>query len=379
MKLFYQALLVHILLNLYVFWRGWKVLPDRKIYKALFLGLFVFEFIVYIVGFTFGMELPSDVFRIIIAIGTSWALFIFYMTLLLLIYDVGKLACYIINRNKAKKESQKRKIRIRRIYYIFSILAVSLIMCFGYYHFSHPSVVEKKIVVNNSAAYLKKLRIVEASDLHIGYLNDKDFLKIYVDKIMDQKPDIILIAGDIVDYDLRPLLEQEMDKEFKRLKAPYGVYACLGNHEHYADSERKIKWLKEDTGITILQDSVVKIADFFYLVGREDRKSPRKPLKEIIKGIDKRLPIIVLNHQPNNLEEEIENNVDVAFYGHVHDGQVFPVNYVAKLLYELSCGYMKKDNTHIFISSGLGIGGSQYRIGTQSELLVVDVEFTSAD
>ena len=72
----------------------------------------------------------------------------------------------------------------------------------------------------------------------------------------------------------------------------------------------------------------------------------------------------------------MENGADIALYGHTHDGQVFPFNIFTRMVFEVSRGYKKKENTHVFVSSGVGLSGPQYRIGTKSEIVVLDVTFS---
>lgn len=369
MKLFYQIIIVQLLFNFYVFWRGWKILPDKKVYKLSFTGVFIIELIVYLIGFIIGDKLSSGLFRIILITGLSWAIFIFYMMIWLALFDFVRLVRYWLD-----KKNTTSFWRLRRVYYCCSVLLTALIMLWGYHAYMDLSVVEKDIVISKEAASLDRLKIVVVSDLHLGLINNKEIVRMQVDKIMEQKPDLILIPGDIIDYDLAPLADQRIDEDLMKLKAKYGVYACPGNHEHYGDVVNKNRWLEEKTDIRLLHDSVVEVADLFYIIGREDTKVPRKSLSEIMDRTDKRMPVIVLNHRPDNVNEEVENGVDIAFYGHVHDGQIFPVNYVARILYELSYGYKEKRNTHLFVSSGLG-GVPPFRIGTRSEVLVVNVLF----
>jgi predicted MPP superfamily phosphohydrolase len=375
MKLFYQIIIVHILFNLYVFWRGWKILPDKKLYKYSFAGIFLIEFLLFLLGFIGGNNLPPALLRTIFFIGFSWAVFIFYMVIFLVLQDVGKFFYLKIT----KKPKIENGLKLRRYYYSFSVLLTFLLMIWGHYTYLHPSVVERDIVIYKNTPELNQLRIVVASDLHIGIVSDKPVVQRYVDLIMQQNPDIIFLPGDIIDYDVKPLIAQHIDEDLKMLQAPYGVYACTGNHEYYADGGDKIRWLKDNTHIIMLQDSVAQIANSLYVVGREDPRSPEKtmPLKDILEGIDRDLPVFVLNHRPDDLNEEVDNNVDMAFYGHTHAGQVFPLNCFLKILFELPYGYMQKQDTHLFVSSGLGVGGPEYRIGTRSEILVVDVKFSS--
>ncbi len=88
--------------------------------------------------------------------------------------------------------------------------------------------------------------------------------------------------------------------------------------------------------------------------------------------------MIVLNHTPDNLDEEMENGADIALYGHTHDGQIFPFNIFTRLVFEVSRGYKQKGDTHVFVSSGVGLSGPQYRIGTKSEIVVLDVTFSGS-
>lgn len=375
MKVFFNVILAHTFLNAFVLYKGWKVIPHRKSYRIPFIALFIIDLLVYLVGFTFREHLPFDVLRTIMILGTTWAIFILYMSAFILLYDLGKWLFIRISQLIRGRFHKFNPRRVTQSFYLGMALFVVTMMSWGYYKFFHPVINERNITIQKEIAGRDNLRIAIATDIHVGYINDKQVLKKYIDKILEQKADIILFAGDIIDYSLKPLSEQHVETEFQRLTAPLGVYAALGNHDHYADEEEKISWLKEKSGITILQDSLILIDNSFYLVGREDRKSPRKPLEEILSGADKSLPVIVVNHQPNIPEEEVENNVDLAFYGHTHAGQIFPLNLILKMAYELAYGYKQKENTHLFVSSGLG-GTPQFRIGTNSEIIVVNLKFS---
>ena len=261
-------------------------------------------------------------------------------------------------------------------------------------------ITEKNLTIEKHSPNVKNLRIVVATDIHAGYLIDKKIISMYVDKIMEQKPDLILLVGDIVDYDAKSLYEQQIETEFHRLKAPYGVYASTGNHEYIELDEpkdEKILWLSQKAGINVLRDTTVMIADSFYLVGREDDMCKnRKQLPEIMQGVDRQYPVIVMNHEPHRLQEEVEAGADIALYGHTHNGQFFPNNVIMavssmiynsgilpesisskmRFMYEIPYGYKKKGDTHVYVSSGLGLAGPQYRIGTVSEIVVLNVNFS---
>ena len=374
MKVFLNAIIVHTLLNTYVFIRGWQILPKKGIAKTTYVGLFAVELSIYLFGFFAAERLPIEILHPIMILGTSWMVLIMYLAGMLMLFDLVKLLGRKIKRLRAR--INLGSLNLRRMYFLLSSVLVVALMIHGSYRFWHPVVTEMDLHIEKKAD-IKQLKVLVVSDIHVGYLINRDVLKMYVDRIMEQKADIILIPGDIIDYDLPPVEYERMDEEFRRLNAPYGVFAVTGNHEYRLNAEDKIKWLSEKAGMTVLRDEAVNINDLFYIVGREDDKTDRirKSLKTIMQNVDRDKPVIVMNHEPHRLYEESDQQVDLAVYGHTHNGQLFPNNLLIKLLYEKGYGYKKKDNTHIYVSSGLGLSGPQYRIGTISEIVVFNLTF----
>ena len=131
----------------------------------------------------------------------------------------------------------------------------------------------------------------------------------------------------------------------------------------------------------MLRDTTVIIDNSFYVVGREDRDikrfagKERKPLGELVKDINKNLPVIVMNHQPFELSEAVERRVDLHISGHTHHGQLWPFNYITEKVYEISRGYEKRDNTHLFVSNGVGTWGPPIRIGNRPEIVNIKLKF----
>jgi predicted MPP superfamily phosphohydrolase len=393
MRVFFNAIIVQIFLSAYIYWFGWQGLPDKKYLKILYVSVYIVELIIYFIGFFTSEYLSFEALHDLAWVGTTWMLFTIYMTGLLLVYDLIK---YLNRKGKILPKLDLKAKKNRLAYFVFSLVLVSLVMAYGNYRFWNPVVTEMDMSISKESP-VKNLRIVVATDIHAGYLIDKEIVSMYVDKIMEQKPDLILLVGDIVDYDVKSLYEQRMETEFLRLKAPYGVYASTGNHEYIELDEakdEKILWLSEKAGLTMLRDTAVLVDSAFYIVGREDDMcKTRKNLPEIMQGVNKNLPVIVMNHEPHQLQEEVDAAADIALYGHTHNGQFFPNNAIMKLssmlynakiipennksrfMYELPFGYKKKENTHVYVSSGLGLAGPQFRIGTISEIVVLNVKF----
>ena len=218
------------------------------------------------------------------------------------------------------------------------------------------------------------LDIVVASDIHLGTLVGQRRLDKIVDRINSLDPDIILLPGDIVDEDLGPVIKQNLGESLRSLKSRFGVFAITGNHEYIGGVEEASRYLV-DHGVTVLRDRVLRINETVYLVGREDRsmdrftEKTRKPLKDLMAEVDGRFPVILMDHQPFHLEEGENNGVDLQISGHTHHGQLFPLNFITGRVYELSRGYKRKGNTHIYVSNGVGTWGPPVRLGNRPEIV----------
>jgi predicted MPP superfamily phosphohydrolase len=236
-----------------------------------------------------------------------------------------------------------------------------------------------EINIDKSGGELEELNIVAASDIHLGTIIRNSRLKYIVDKINNLSPDLILLPGDIVDEDVSSVMEQNMASILKQLNAKYGVYAITGNHEYIGGVQETVKYIR-DGNVTVLMDSIEKIANSFYLIGRKDHSAisfgdSRDTLATILESADKSLPLILVDHQPFNLEEAQMNGIDFQISGHTHHGQLFPFNFITKRVYEKSWGYMRKNSTQYYVSCGVGTWGPPMRLGNRPEILNIKVLF----
>jgi predicted MPP superfamily phosphohydrolase len=197
-------------------------------------------------------------------------------------------------------------------------------------------------------------------------------------------PDVIFLLGDIVDGELGPVMRGDLLKYFKGPETKDGLYAITGNHEFIGGAKRTIPYI-ESKGIRVLKDEVVTLPGGIQLIGRLDRDSrrfygkERLPLEELMKGIDHSRPIILLDHQPFHLAETEKYGIDLQLSGHTHNGQMWPLNYLTRRIYELSYGYMRKGNSQIIVSSGFGLWGPRIRSGSHSEVLLINIKFTGGE
>lgn len=244
---------------------------------------------------------------------------------------------------------------------------IFIVFLYGNLHYKHK---HREEITLFSEKVTSPTRIVMISDLHLGYHNRRAELHRWVDMINAEKPHVVLIAGDIIDGSIRPLREERMDEEFHRIKA--SVFACLGNHEYYSGEPEALQFYK-DAGIELLQDSVVELADLC-IIGRDDRTNKhRKSLGALMKQAHPSDFCILLDHQPYYLEQAEKHHIDFQFSGHTHHGQVWPISWITESIYECAYGAYKKGETNYYISSGLGIWGGKFRIGTCSEYVVMTI------
>ncbi|MCL1937729.1 MAG: metallophosphoesterase [Candidatus Azobacteroides sp.] len=366
---FFLVFLLYTLINFYIFRRGRTALTSvRKTYFIYCLLFFIFysAFVIAMLGRNY---LPLGLQKVLYFIGTCWMGVLFYITLYFLITD----CLYVLNRFFRFLPRKITPLLFRRIQVVSGYLIVIIALTVGYIRFNHPVVVEKDITIHKPGGHYKELKAVVVSDLHLGVQVDKKKLQKYVQLINSQQPDIILIAGDIVDNNVLPLNEERMYEEFNQLNAPLGVYFCMGNHEYLSGIEASRKFL-EKTNITLLVDTAIQVNHSFWIIGRNDQQGGfRKPLHELVAQTDTLQALILLDHEPYFLDDAVNRGIDLQISGHTHDGQLWPLNLMVEKMFELAHGYKQKGKTHFYVSSGLALWGPPFRIGTQSELVVLHI------
>lgn len=354
--------------NYYVFYRAWHAIPANTIARGLLIVFAVIVILSFLLTFVAGEIFPVSVTSVLYKIGTGWFFTFIYFLIINLLMDLVRVTRMV------PKETFNEYTQENWLSFGLIVGFIGLLMLCGYLKYRHKERVELPITINKEGHNVKSLKIVAVSDLHLGYGIGQDELRQWIELINKEEPDIVLIGGDIIDNGLRPVNEARMYNDFKDIKTKYGIYAVLGNHEYISGVNQSRKFY-EEAGIHLLRDSQVLIDSTFYLVGRDDRMNPdRKSLKELTDSLDKTKPVILLDHQPYHLEEAVENGVDLQFSGHTHRGQVWPISLVTDLLFENSHGYLEKGDTRIYVSSGIGIWGGKFRIGTQSEYVVINME-----
>ena len=343
---------------IYIAWHVWVMLPFSAIWKLLIIlaGILCVGMLFMIFARKFD-SYPLPVAQAAYEIGTSSLIVLLYLVMLFLVLDLGRLL-HLVPKSLLCHNWQTALVLF---------VAVFAIFLYGNLHYYNK--VRVPLELKSSKPLPREYKVVMLSDLHVGYHNPRKELARWVDMINAEQPDFILVAGDIIDGSMRPLIEEHMAEEFHRLKAP--VYACLGNHEYYAGNPEARQFYK-DAGIRLLIDESVVIDSCIVVIGRDDRTNMRRqPVKDLMRPLtSERLYTIVLDHQPYNLDRSEAAGVDFQLSGHTHRGQVWPISWITDHIYECSWGSHQRGNTRYYVSSGIGIWGGKFRIGTQSEYVV---------
>lgn len=300
-------------------------------------------------------QLPSWFHRALFTTGSVWMGFLLYSVMLLIVADLAKLAIPTMGHV---------------LWYVLPATCV-ILLC-GYFNYRHPKVEHIEVSVGKEFDG-GDLRVVAISDVHLGYGTGIKSLERYVELINAQHPDLVLIVGDLVDNSIKPLIDKPFDKVLSGITAPLGVYMVPGNHEYISGIDKVSDSLKE-TPITLLRDSVVTLPNGVQIIGRDDRANRhRKSLEELLSRTAADRPAIVLDHQPYALAEANSLKVDMLLCGHTHHGQLFPFNLLVDCMYDQGHGYRKWSNSHIWVSSGLSLWGPPFRIGTNSDMAVIEL------
>ena len=358
--------------NFYVFYHGLQALSGYQWIKPYYIVLFILLALSYISARILQSFDLGNISDTLLLIGSYWMAALVYFLLISIAVDLLKLVNHFITIFPAFVNFNYEKTKL--IVFAVSIFSVTGLLAYGFYNAKHPVVNRIELNFSKENAKGLSLNAVVVSDIHLGPLTDAKWFDDAVSRINELNPDIIILAGDVFDEDIKPVLERNLGDHLLNLKAKYGVYAITGNHEYIGGVEPAVKYLT-DHNVKVLRDTGVFINNEFYLIGREDKDKERfsgkkrKNIDELITETDIKYPVILLNHQPAKSEEITGKGIDLSISGHTHHGQFFPNNLITSLIYEVSRGLVKKEDVWVFVSTGLGTWGPPIRIGNKPEIV----------
>ncbi len=376
MAVFFTIVLaIYSLVNLYIFFKGYGSIPALKNYRLLYSLVFFLLSVIFIAAKVLESKHSSVITDILNIIGGFWLAFMLYGFLFFLISDIALLLL-----RTGGIITGENILNFRKWTFIITVSVSSLLIAGGFINALIPVVTRYNITINKPAGELKTLRIAAVSDIHLGSIIRKRSLKKLSVMLTEMNPDLVLLLGDIVDGELGPVLRGDLLQYFTCPECKDGLYAITGNHEFIGGARRTIPYI-ESKGIRLLMDEVVTLDGGVQLIGRIDRDSyrfygkQRLPLSKLMEKVDTSKTVILLDHQPFHLDESAANGIDLELSGHTHNGQIWPLNYITRMIYELSYGYLKKGKSQFIVSSGYGLWGPRVRSGSRPEVLLIDIKF----
>jgi predicted MPP superfamily phosphohydrolase len=371
-------LLIYAAINWYIGWHLAVFLSAVFSFKpaGLYWSCFWLIAFSYLIA-RLGSRLPAGpLFRALKLIGSYWMAVMLYSIILLPAADI---AAWLLHMAAVSPSVYVPIIG-------YTVLALLLIiLVYGSRNAWSPIVRRYEVTVAKKAGERQQLRIAMASDIHLGTIVGNRHLNRLVERINAIEPDIILLPGDVIDDDIEPFIRRRMGTVMQRLHAALGVYAVLGNHEYIGGHIEEFVKEMNSASIEVLMDRNVKIDDSFYLIGRKDYavarfgSGGRLSLEELLAGVDRSYPLIMMDHQPHHLDQAAHAGIDISLSGHTHRGQMAPSHWITRRLFELDWGFLRKGNLHAIVSSGYGSWGPPIRIGSRSEIIEVTVNFDGAE
>jgi len=351
--------LLPLLGTAYVMWRVWCILPLVSPMKWAILAAVGGFLILFFVSFLVNLDKISfPIAATIYEVSTAWIFILLYLFMLFLLLDFAHLI-HVVPRSFLHNSV---------IGSLFVVITMTVVFVLG--NLNYNKKVRKTLTINTEKPLERPLKVVLLSDLHIGYTNRLAELRRWIGLINAENADLVIVGGDIIDGSLRAIDHQNMADELQKIKAP--VYASLGNHEYYAGVDGAVDFYKR-AGIRLLRDESVSV-DGINIVGRDDRTNvKRRPLSHLMEEIDRSRFTLLIDHQPYKLEKAERERIDFQFSGHTHYGQVWPISWIEDRIYEDAYGLLRKGSTTYYVSSGMGIWGGKFRIGTQSEYIVLEI------
>ena len=352
---------VFILINMYIsrrFIAHLDIKPTQKFYLRIFLFTNFFGIIAYMLG-RYYIDFPNWLYFLFsLPLGV---LFLFFCTAI--VYDISRVILKKTPISKKRRDFFKRSLDISSLALATSLSAKAI------YNASDIKLEKVDIKIKKLK---KSYKIAQLSDIHIGGLIDKAFIKDIVQRVNALRVDLVVITGDLVDIDMTKA--KDILAELKHLKSTYGTYFVAGNHEYFHDIAKIIETLKE-LDIRVLENENVYIGDIgegFNLAGVYDIFGYRT--NTYIPDINKALyklkdsPTVLLAHQPRYIKE-VTFSVDLMLSGHTHGGQLFPFRFLVKLQQPYVSGlHQHNEQLQIYVNKGTGFWGPPMRLGACSEI-----------
>ncbi len=357
-------LIVYHLIMLYIGWNGWVWLA--AIFPQQMLPRYIWLIVLVILAYSLFLGFWQSEVILFKWIGAVWIALLYFSVLWL---PIMNLVLWILRWSPVSMASA--------VFWAgwITLAAFVVTVSVGVYNAYSPVVRSYTVEIDKPVKGPSEMNIVMASDMHFGALSNESHARRLVERVNALKPDLILLPGDIIDDNLKYYTKTAIPDILKGFQAP--VYSSLGNHDRFEKGVDLVDTMNK-SNLNVLYDESVVLDNGITLVGRRDYSDkPRTELDKLLNNVDHTHPVIVLDHQPYELDAEQQLGTDLVVSGHTHRGQMAPFGLITHRIFENDWGYLRKGQLHSIVSSGFGFWGSPMRIGTRSEIVQIHVKFRS--
>ena len=306
--------------------------------------------------------------RVVYVVSTYW--------LVVVLYGFIVIFCLDLLRWGARLSGHGELFHTPRLMAISATVTL-LIVVYGSFVARRPYVHPYTVATNKLPAG-ESLTVALVSDIHLGYAVRQDDVDKLVKMVNAIGPDLVIIAGDIIDGDLAPVISDDLARGLEGLQSRLGTFAVMGNHEYMDDDAAAESYLRSIRGLHLLRDSAI-VVDGLTIVGRDDLShlraygKARAPLADLLP--DSMGVCIVVDHQPVAIDEAEEAQVvDLCLSGHTHAGQVWPMKFFTNRIFRLDYGIACFGHATAIVTSGFGTWGPRVRIGNHPEVVKISIE-----
>lgn len=336
--------------------------------------IFIFSFFI----FEFNKTSLNGVVKILLA--TLLSIPSLKLNSVLFIFEIHFIVITIIFEFLFNKIIKSDNTKYKKLYmYIPIPLILSIcLMYFGSYNMNH--ILKTQYNIDTYKTLSKDYKIAMIADLHYPTSTNKKDLNRLVNRIADEKPDFVMLCGDIIDENTDSQERIETFETLGKLSKLSQVFYVYGNHDTGKHSfynhipSNKLESLIENYGIHVLNDEQTLLNDEISIIGRKDYSlHQRRDIKSFETNTD--TYNIVIDHQPKNLEDCSQSNIDLHLSGHTHAGQIFPLYYIYELLNINELNYGQKYINLMSAINTSGVSGWGFPIRTEhhSEFVIVNI------
>ncbi len=306
----------------------------------------------------------------------TWLGVMFLLLVVLLGVDVGRLTVKAFASVVNTPVGAGQSLLAARVLAVGALAIVGVLSVLAVFNArSEPELRRIEVGVSGLPASMDETTILFMSDIHLGATLGQGFARQLVESANAVEPDIVAIAGDLVDYSV-DLLRDDV-APLMALEARLGVFFVPGNHEYYAGIEPWVRELRR-LGMEVLLNEHVAVgpAPGLVVAGVTDSAGASIPghapdLDAALEGTDPSAPVILLSHQPRMIAEAAEKGVALQLSGHTHHGQIWPFSFAVRLQQPYVRGLVRHGPTLLYTSPGTGYWGPPMRLGSRAEMTLV--------